>query len=374
MSAWKRSASGSAPRRCGRAPPGVGAARLEAVVPDVERLERAAEALLDEPRRAGHQRRRQHLSNIARTRASGISRPRRRRGRWRSARSASTGPRAGRRGSWPAASRSGRPPPGRRRRRRQRRVAGDLVVDTRSTGDLVRERVPVDARVVDDGGGDRLRDDPLHHRWMVRCRSSASARGYDALISSRRFQWEMRRMPSGKRRRRRRPRGGASRCCSRRCTRRPRPRRDSCLVHLRRQPAAEALREARLRPLRRDQSAHAASRCSSVVSGKFSSTDEGDLVLEQVGAHVRRRVVRGEQPVERQDLAALDVRVHAQLPDGLEHEPVELLEDQASRRVGEHGVALPSSGRRPHLHPARKVVRTNSARWSLSCAASPSPS
>ncbi len=142
---------------------GVRPARFEAVVPDVERLELPPQALLDELRDARDERRADDLLEHgadARLRQFAVfveaARDERRRGRRIAIREPVRAVNIEQTGV--AGVRL-------RRVRHLARQRGDgalVVIDDRRLRDLIRERVPVGPRVVDDDFGNGLRDDPLH--------------------------------------------------------------------------------------------------------------------------------------------------------------------------------------------------------------------
>ena len=90
---------------------------------------------------------------------------------------------------------------------------------------LVGHRIPVDLRVVDDGIGDRLRHDPLHHLHDGALLGESVFRigvvGLDLVAKVPVRQAGAASAETGESRSN--PRRGASRCCIRRCTDRPRP-------------------------------------------------------------------------------------------------------------------------------------------------------
>ena len=88
-------------------------------------------------------------------------------------------------------------------------------------------------------------------------------------------------------------------------------------------------RQPRLRPLApRPRLCPRLSRSSSVVSGKLSSTTKASLFCEEVVDDVRRRVVAGQDLVERIDRPEVEVRLPAEVAGDLVHVPVERLEHE----------------------------------------------
>ena len=179
---------------------GVLPARQEAVVPDVERLERPVETCLDQLRDAWHKRRAQDLLEHGLdtclrqlTVEVETSRDQARR-RWRvrilEPRSAVGCEQL-----------------------RVARVGFALIGDPGAGGDrtirvlhsgrrhFVRVRAPVDMRVVHDDRGDGLVDDPSHYLLDHALAWQAVLSAYCALSSSRRFQCVISRFPAGNNRR-----------------------------------------------------------------------------------------------------------------------------------------------------------------------------
>ena len=304
------------------------AALLEAGVPDVEWLERPTEPLLDRLRDARDERGRQdvfeHLADSSLGKlAVLVETPRDERGGGLARR---LEVRAQHRVAGVGLRRVRRFRRGLGGRRGRRRIG--VLLGRRA--DLVRERVPVDVRVVDDGLRDRLRDDPLHHlldRPLLREAVRRVAVVRLDLVAQ---------VPVRKEPHLRREKAVAAvvdevvhpdvvlRDVRRRLGRRLRDRQ----VDGRRDALGKALRESGLRPLPPRPPFSFGEPLLERGQGKVQQDDERELVREEIVVDVRGGTPSVEDLIEGIDRAEVEIDLPAEVARDLDEVAVDRFEDE----------------------------------------------
>ena len=99
-------------------------------------------------------------------------------------------------------------------------------------------------------------------------------------------------------------------------------------VHLGGNALGEALRQPRLRPLAARPLLAVGEPLLERREREVQQHDEGELVLEEVVADVRRGIVAGQHLVEGIDRPEVEVRLPAEVAGDLEHVPVDRLEHE----------------------------------------------
>ena len=230
--------------------------------------------------------------------------------------------------------------------RRARFLRGKVRVLDRRRTDLVRERVPIDPGVVEDGARDRLVDDALHDppdRPLLRgTRRAAFVVGLDLVAE----------IPVRKEAHLRRKEADALLVHEvvhpdvvrgdvlGRVRLGLRDREIDARGNARREPVGEA----RFGPLTPRPGRTDPQLLLERVHGEVQERRERELVVEEVVREMRARLVARENLVEREDRPAVEVHVHAQLAARLAHVPVE--GDERARQPREKLVTVRGTGRR----------------------------